>query len=313
MMRKTGAPTRAVGAALALAGLCAGCVTLPQAPAERALYFDLRSVVDTETRIDWVIDAREIEEASSAIMTSACQATEDTRLSLSGWLSTRLADEGGSARQVYEASGGDLSEAREALVLERVSAALRYADDHYSECPFWLKPDPDFRGVQSNTDRFVIFAESMGSGQMIIQDGETALGGSGLGRLIPAWGISDRVTLGIGAELGVASTFPRTENGARSLKAVAAGGIPVLLRVLDGTFRYDVDVAGVAQATRNEYEGVRYGGRVGVGFGLATLRIASAMPYAMIWAGYEYLAPGAGESESHIIRAGSRVGINWDP
>ncbi len=302
---------RVIGACAALAVV--GCVTLPEPPAERALYFDLRSIVETETRIDWVLDAHEIEQAAPAIMTSACQATPDTRLALSGWLDTRLAAEGGTARQIWEASGGDLDAAHEALLIERISAALRYADAHQPDCPFWLRPDPDFDGVQTNTHRLVIFAESMGSGQLIIQGGDAAIGGTGIGRLIPAVGITDRLTLGIGAELGVASTFPRTENGARSVKAVATGGIPILARFSDGTFRYDVDLGAVARATRNEYEGLRYGGRVALAFGVATLRIAGVMPYATIWAGYEYLAPGAGEPESHIIRAGSRVGVNWDP
>lgn len=305
----------AARAALAMAtvALCAGCVRLPQAPAERALYLDLRSVVETRARIDWVVDEHEIRQVSPAIMTSACQATPEARLALAGWLRGRLAEEGGSARAIWEAAEGDLGPAKEALLIERIAAALTYAEEHRGDCPFWLTPDADFTGVQANTDRLVFIAESMGSGQLVIQDGDFAVGGTGLGRLIPAYGISDRLTIGLGLEAGVASTFPRTENGARSVKAVATAGIPLLIRVLDGTFRYDLDLAAVTRATRNEYEGLRYGGRVGVGFGVATLRIAGVMPYAMIWAGYEYLAPGAGEPETHIMRAGSRVGVNWDP
>ncbi len=304
---------RLLPAIAVFAALASGCVRLPQAASERALYLDLRSIIETRARIDWVVDEHEIKQASPAIMTSACQATPETRLALAGWLDGRLTEEGGSSKAIWAAAEGDLGPAKEALLIERISAALRFAEDHRADCPFWLTPDADFAGVQANTDRLVFLAESMGSGQIVIQEGEFAVGGTGLGRLIPAYGISDRLTIGVGVEVGVASTFPRTENGARSVKAVATAGIPVLLRVLDGTFRYDLDVAAVTRATRNEYEGLRYGGRVGVGVGVATLRIAGVMPYAMIWAGYEYLAPGAGEPETHIMRAGSRVGVNWDP
>lgn len=305
-------PRRAL-ALLTLAAALAGCVRLPADTAERALYLDLRSIVETRSRIDWVIDRNELDEIAPAVMTSTCQTTEATHLALAGWLDGRLAAEGGSAREVWAAAGNDLSAAREALIIERVTAALRYGGERREDCPFWLAPDGDFTGVQANTDRLVILAESMGSGQLVLQEGDANIGGAGLGRLIPAWGITDRLTLGIGAELGVASTFPRTPSGGRSLKAVGTGGIPVLLRVLDGTWRYDLDVAAVTRATREEYKDLRFGYRVGVGFGLATLRIAGVMPYAMIWAGYEYLAPGAGEAETHILRAGSRVGVNWDP
>jgi len=298
---------------VAAIAICAGCVRLPRAPAERALYLDLRSIIETRARIDWVVDSHEIRQASPAIMTTACQATPETRLGLAGWLDGQLAAEGGSAKAIWAAAEGDLSDAKEALLIERISAALRHADEHRADCPFWLAPDAGFTGVQGNTERFVLFAESMGSGQVVIQEGQFAIGGTGLGRLIPAYGVSDRITIGLGFEIGLASTFPKTENGARSVKAVATAGVPLLIRVLDGTLRYDLDLAAVTRATRNEYEGLRFGGRVGVGVGVATLRIAGVMPYAMLWAGYEYLAAGAGEPETHILRAGSRVGVNWDP
>lgn len=309
-MTSTAARVALAAAALAT---CVGCVRLPQAPPERALYLDLRAIVETRARIDWVVDEHEVREASPAIMTSACQATPEARLALAGWLDGRLTEEGGPSRVQWAEAGEDIDAVEEALLIERISAALAYAEANRVDCPYWLRPDAGFTGVQTNTDRFVLLAESMGSGQLVIQEGEVAIGGTGLGRLIPAWGVSDRLTLGIGAEVGVASTFPRTESGGRSVKAVATAGVPLLLRVHDGTLRYDLDLAAVTRATRNEYEGLRYGGRVGLGLGVATLRIAGVMPYAMIWAGYEYLAPGAGEPETHIMRAGSRVGINWDP
>lgn len=290
-----------------------GCASLPETPAERALYFDLRSVVETQSRIDWVVDEDHLADSSTPILTSACQTPPAARRALRGWIDLRLAEAGGSARAVWAANGRDLSAAREPLMLERTRAALDYAERRADECPFWLVPDEGFTGVQGNTDRLVFFAESMGSGQLVVQGGDVTIGGTGLARLLPAWGVTDRLTIGVGAELGVASTFPRTESGGRSVKPVFAGGIPVLFRVLDGTLRYDFDLAAVTRATRNEFEGLRFGGRASFGVGVATPRLAGVMPYIVAWAGYELLAPGAGEATTHSIRAGTRVGINWDP
>ncbi|MCA9540847.1 MAG: hypothetical protein KC620_18230, partial [Myxococcales bacterium] len=227
--------------------LLGGCVTLPTPPAQRALYLDLRSIVQTRARIDWVIDRVEIEAVAPALMASVCQATPADRLALAGWLDRRLVAEGGPARAQWLAAGKDLGPAREALLIERISAALHYVDDHQGECPFWLEPDPRFAGVQANTDRIVILAESMGSGQLVLEGGELLFGGAGLARLIPAYGVSDRLTLGLGFEAGVASTFPRAEGGGRSVKPVAAAGVPFLVRVLDGTLRYDLDLAAVTR------------------------------------------------------------------
>lgn len=307
--------SRALPSALALLGaaLAAGCATLPEPPVERALYFDLRSVVETQSRIDWVIDEEHLDEWSTAIMTSACQTPPTSRAALRAWVGERLALEGGSAQAVWAAHGGDLSEAREALALERTRAALDYAERRIDDCPFWLTPRDDFAGVQGNTDRVVWIAESLGSGELASEGGDWRIGGTGLGRLLPAWGVTDRLTIGVGAEAGVGSTFPRSEGGGRGVKPVFAAGIPVLLRVLDGTLRYDLDIAAVTRASRNEFEGLRYGGRIGVGFGAATPRVAGVMPYIMLWGGYRYLLAGAGEPATHGILAGTRVGINWDP
>lgn len=303
--------------ALPLGWLCvallAGCASVPETPAERALYFDLRSVVETQSRIDWVVDEDELDESASAILTSACQTPPAARRALRGWIDLRLADVGGSAEAVWAANERDLSAAREPLILERTRAALDYAERRAEACPFWLVPDEGFTGVQGNTDRLVFLAESMGSGQLVVQDGDVTVGGTGLARLLPAWGVTDRLTIGLGVEVGVASTFPRTESGGRSVKPVFAGGIPVLFRVLDGTLRYDLDLAAVTRATRKEIEGLRFGGRASVGIGVATPRIAGVMPYIVAWTGYELLAPGAGEPATHILRAGTRVGVNWDP
>ncbi len=274
----------------------------------------MRAIVETRARVDWVVDRHEIAAVASTLMQSACRVPPEARDGLRRWLDDRIEALGGSARGVYEQSGGDLEAAEELLTLERVRDAAAYADRHaHVDCPFWLEPDPGFAGVQASARRFVLMAESMGSLQVLVDDGEAFVGGTGVGRILPGWGVDDRLTLALGAELGVASTFPKGDDGGRSVKPVLAGGVPLLFRVHDETLRYDTEVAFVARAPEDALSDPRFGVRLAHGIGVATLRIAGVMPYAVLWAGYTWFPPADGLGAQHVVRFGTRVGVDWDP
>ncbi len=292
--------------------LLVGCSTLPQPGPERALYNDLRAMVETKQRIDWIVDRAEIEDSASRIMASACQVPEPHRRALRAWLGGRIALEGGSAEAVWKAKDRDLRAAREILTLERVRGMLDYADQRTKECPFWLPRRPDFEGVQADAGRFVLMAESMGSLQVVLTR-DTNLGGNGNGRLLPGYGVTDRLTIAGGMELGLASTFPQDDDGRRAVAAVVVGGVPVLARIADGTWRYDTEVAATFRAPEDSLDDPRYGLRISQAAGIAALRIAGAMPYVMAWAGYEWLPSAGGRDSFSVIRVGTRVGVNWDP
>lgn len=291
--------------------LLCGCATLPDHPVERALYSDLDTLVSTRQRIGWVADRLEVESLASAAMRSACSVAPARRRALRAWLDGRVAAEGGSAEAVWRAAGEDLRAARRVMTLERVRALLDYTDERAeADCPFWLPPDTGFSGVHAATGRFVLMAESMGSAQLVLSADDFNFGGHGLLRVLPAVGLGDRFTVAAGFEGGGSSTFPR-DGGTRSLAAAWVGGMPVLLRVVDGTWRYDTDLAATFRAPDADFGAARWGGRVSQGIGVAALRIAGVQPYIMAWVGYELLPGGGGDL--HVVRAGSRVGVDWDP
>lgn len=239
------------------------------------------------------------------------------RAGLRAWIERRIAEEGGSARKVWEENGREFSAIRDIIELERVRGALDYGMEHAeADCPFWMPPSDEFRGVHASTGRLVIIAESMGGLQFLL-GGDSTFGGHGTGRILPAWGIDDRLTLAAGAELGVASTFPQDADGSRSVSAAVVGGVPVLLRVHDESWRYDTEVAWTFRAPESvdadgpRREQRRQGGRVAQALGIAAPRLAGVQPYVLVFVGYELL-PGEG-GPLHVLRGGTRVGFDWDP
>lgn len=301
----------AVAAAFAASALggCGG--PAPEARPERALYRDLRRIVDARARTDWVADRFEFQEVAPAALKSACQTDPEARQRLVKWLDAQIAAEGGPAAAQFAANGGDLEPLEEVIVLERVRGVLLSAEP--KDCPFFLRPDPEFAGVQGSADRFVLMAESMGGLQVLVGEADTAYGGTGAGRLIPAWGLNDRLTLGLGAELGVASTFPKDESGARGLRPAFSQAVPLLLRVTTGAMLWDSEVALTNRTPEGDPDRTHFGYRLSQGVGIAALRIGSFMPYAVIWAGYEYLPGERGEPDAHGVRGGTRFGLDWDP
>lgn len=293
----------------------AGCATLPDDPVQRALYSDLRQIVDTEQRIGWLVDPYEVKEHAPTALQSVCQVEEAKRLELLDWFDKRIDDEGGPAEEAYEREGKDLGAIDELLTLERMRLLLEYTDEHAEdECPFYYSPDPEFAGVQTDTNRFVGLAESIGGLLVIMTREGVSFGGGGGFRLLPGYGISDRLTLAVGVELGGSGTLTLNPNeeGEQSFSARPYGGVPVLLRLHDDTWVYDFEAAPLAQY----YDGkvtLPPGFRVAFGIGIGSTRIGSFMPIGVGLLGYEFMPAFEDLPATHTIRIGTRVGINYDP
>lgn len=296
----------------ALASLT-GCATLPQAPVQRALYIDARQIVETEERLGWQIDSSEIEDVTPAMLQSVCQVSEVERIKLLDWLDQRIEEEGGSAEKVWRENDKSLSAAKTLLTLERIRDALEHADQVAEEdCPFWLEEDPDFDGLQADTNRFLILGESFGGLMLLIRDGGVAVGGGGSLRLLPGYGFGHLVTVALGIEVGGTGALTQNEEGSQELSARPAGGIPLVVRFHDDTWVYDVEVAALTQYYREEIllpPGFRVAGAVG----LTSVRIGDFMPIASGFLAYEYYPSFLDLPEQHGIRIGTKVGINYDP
>ena len=286
---------------------------MPQPPAERALYSDLRQIVETRERVGWIIDDHELDDAMNTALQSVCQTEVETRIGLLDWFDERIATEGGPAEQAYHEADDDLGAIEELLTLERMKALLERADAASEEqCPFWLSPDPDFTGVQTDTERFVLLAESAGGLGILVEDGDVLLGGGGGLRLLPGYGFDDRFVLVGGIELGGTGAITQaSEDGSQDVVARPAGAVPIILRIHDDTLLYDIELAAVTQYHDGTIR--TPGGRVAGAFGIGSIRIGSFMPYAMGLVAYELYPEFRDLPLTHSFRLGTRVGINYDP
>lgn len=294
--------------------LCAsGCVSWPHDPVERALYIDLTKAVQLSNDTGWVIDRVQLENNSEAAMRSVCQVGPERRQALETWLDQRIRTLGGSAELVYKQHGKDLGAAGDILEVERVRALLKFASERATEdCPFWLEPKSDFRGVQSDAERFVLLADTLGYGSLILERDNAALGGGGGGRLFAGYGIDPSWMLAIGAEVGGSGAFVKNEMGKRGIDTTFNAGIPLLLRFTRYSRLFDLEVAPIVRFNPDT-DILPPGVRTSVAVGFSTMRSAAFMPYALLWLAYEYHPADNRGPEDHSIHIGTRVGVDWDP
>lgn len=303
---------RIAGYLALLAVLSTGCASLP-APTERGLYVDLRQVVASAERLDWVVDRLEVEAIRPEIMRSACFTPQAERKRLRAWLTNEIAAKGGPSAARF-AAGVKASKLEDVQHLERVAMLLDAAEAQAGECPYWIKPTKTFAGVHSDAHRWVLMAETMPSLQILVAKGvDTRIGGAGLGRLLLGRGLNHRLTLSAGVEMGLASVVSQDDQDDLKITPAFALGLPVLLRWHDGPLRADVGAALTGRSPAVDFSDPRYGVRWSVGVGVSTLRVLGVQPYVMLWTGHEYQFAGDGDPGQHGIRFGTRVGVNWDP
>jgi hypothetical protein len=293
--------------------IVSGCATWPHDPVERALYIDLTKAVQLSNDTGWVIDRVQLENNSEGALRSVCQVEPERRLALERWLDQRIQTLGGSVERVYEQHGKDLDAASDILEYERVRALLKFARARADEdCPFWLEPQPDFRGVQSDAERLVILADTLGYGSLILEGDNEALGGGGGGRLFAGYGLDAAWTLAIGAEVGGSGAFVKNEMGKRGIDTTFNAAVPVLLRLTRYSRVFDLEVAPIVRFNPDT-DILPPGVRTSVAAGFSTMRSAAFMPYALLWLAYEYHPADNRGPEDHSLHIGTRVGVDWDP
>jgi hypothetical protein len=287
-----------------------GCAAVPEASPSRALYLDLRRVVESKQRVDWVLDRREIEDATPTALISVCQVTPDVRAETADWISGRLLAEGGSAREVYTRAGNDLDAAYEALTLERTLTLLNHVTATADQdCPFWLTPDPTFNGVHSSSDRFALILESRGQAGLFILDDTVAFGGGGGGRVLPAWGVNSAFTWAMGLEFGGSGLV--SAGAEQEIDAIISTAVPMLFRWYNLSRVYDVEVAAVSFFTTEDVS-LLPGGRISFGTGLSTPRVGAFMPTGVLQISYEVHPPRGVFPTAHVIAIGTRLGFEID-
>lgn len=296
---------------------CWSLVLLPRvasaddAYAMDSLLRDLERIVDGAESAGWFGDEEALHDLRDDVLGSVCRTPPSAREAALRWLlaeSARLGD----ARTLYEARGRELdSDVERALFVEREILLLRNAIERGStSCPFWVEPSADFRGRQSDRDRFTLSLESGGNAQLRVTEGTATIGAGGLGRALFGYGFCGDTTLLAGLEFGGGAMLkPGVEPTEFVVNYFPA--VPFVLRFRDVAWHYDVEVAPVAlfQADDGDFS---FGFRTGVGVGLSGLRTRNLLPWAGAVLGYEHYFESGGRPAAHFLRGGVRVGIAWD-
>lgn len=284
---------------------------MPTEPVERALYVDLRKAVELSEDTGWVVDGAQIRSNAEAVMRSVCQVDPALRDDLEAWLNGQIMLAGGPAERIYRTTGGDLSAASRALSLERTRMLLRYGRVRAGDdCPFWLQPNPRFRGTQGDGGRFVVLAETHGFASYVLNNNTPALGGGG--RLFLGYGLSSKLTLALGGDVGGSGAFVPTSGKGSALDATVNLAIPVLLRFTRFSRIFDFELGPAVRFSGGQVA-FPPGGRVELGGGIATMRGASFMPYGMLYLGYEYHPQTRTASADHTLLVGTRLAVDWAP
>lgn len=300
---------RSLAAAILFAS---GCASLPADRAERNLFLDLRKSVELSEGTEWIVDSVQLESNLEDALHSVCQVMPERRANLAAWIGGQIMAAGGTAESQFAATG-DLDGGEDALRLERVRALLLYADARAaSDCPFWLQPREDFDGVQGGDGRAIIMLESMGSGRIVLGNGDVGLGGGGGGRILAGYRFDRSYALLSGIELGGGGSFVEKPSGGQTIETVFNGGVPILLRMTSSSRIFDLEIAAVSSVLSGN-DSSRSGVRLSMAGGIGTMRQGSFMPYLLMWLGYEH-TPGSGSDHTvHTILLGSRVGLDWLP
>lgn len=306
----------ALGFSLAPAALAAPPTGTPLAPKSdcegaHALMADLKRIVAGEEAEGWFSDADAFRSMEEPVLESVCRATPDARArALAGLRAAR--SRAGDARELHRAAGELTDAVERALTAERELRALEQGLARVeAECPFWVAPEPDFAGLQSDRRRITLNLETSGNAQLRQTEGDWTFGGGGMGRLLVGWGFDGRTTLLFGPEFG-GGALVRPNTSASQFVIYYFPAAPIVFRFNQLTWHWELEGAPVALFQADDTR-VSFGGRIAGAFGFTTLRQRNVLPSAGLAVAYEYYPRGGGRAPAHFIRGGLRFGFAWDP
>ncbi len=279
-------------------------------------YLDLEVIVTSQERSQWVIDQHALHKITPQLMEVLCQLTPRLRLALQDKLLAQ-GTRRGQAREYWLATPKDSMghlkgfmnrrTFKKHLHRERIMTSLSHVQERIKQCPYWLPESSLFMGVHRDAGRLQLLVETMGGLQLQTSEAGIFVGGAGQGRLIVVYGFGASWGLGLGLEAGGASTFPKDDQGERSVRAEWTAGAPILIRTWLSNYRLDAELTPVVRFNDHDPKERKYGGRFAVGFGFSPLRVLGVLPHIMAWAGSErYFDQGS----TTVYRAGTRIGFS---
>ncbi len=284
----------------------------PVALSADRLIHDLDVLVAGKAQRGWEIDRLERENLLGATLESLCRTSLPAR-ALARAQAQALRDQlGGPLPAELAKRDGDLDALAELVQAERrlrlLDFALVRAED---DCPQTLRPQRQFLGRQTLANRTVLHLDGGGLATLRTSVLGQQLGGGGSGRLMLGRGWSPQWAWFTGAELGGAALLDPLESD-QQLKLHLYFAWPAMLRWSRQQFHIDVDAAPVLQLSADgDIRG--FGARTGLMAVVSTARLLSTIPYAGIGVSFERMMTGpAGAADEWTIRAGFRVGFDWD-
>ena len=277
-------------------------------PAFKALVADLERIVEAQQSGGWRIDYYEIVDMIPSTLMTVCRVPPATRARVLAWYEQRIVALGGPVEKAFERANHDLSAIGPLVFVTRVRELLVEANKRaLHECPFWLTPDANFHGYQNDRQRWNLNVETGGLIQLRKTEGSWTYGGGGVIRGLVSRGF-EHTTILFGPEFAGGAMLKVGGGGTVVINYFPA--IPVVLRMPDRTWHYDVEVAAVSlfQATDTR---ISFGARFGVGFGVQARRTRGLLPWAGVAFAYETYFPGA-RPQMSFLRGGLRVGVVWN-
>ncbi len=292
----------------ALSLAACGSAQQPVQPSARTLHRDLERLVELKQTEGWTIDRVEVDETLPDALSSVCRTTPDSHQELLTWLDGRIAEEGGSPADAYEARGRDMGAIESLLSLTRIRMLLvRSMEAASADCPFWFRPKVSFRGQQVLDDRWLLSFGGGGKGILVGQGGEYDLHFGGAGRLLFGRAIGARATLLAGVEFGGSASFPKDEQGDRGEITVAVDAVvPLVYRHRRVNSYWEVEAGYLAHLEENNPDAA-HGFHLGAAIGGSGKRRRWFFPGVAFGINYEQIRD---DATLHVIKMGFRVVID---
>ena len=294
-----------------LAG-CAGTQRgVPKARSERALYKDLERQVTVAAATGWGIDRTEIEGLVDSALDSVCRVEPLDRRALALWIEAEIRLLGGPVEQAWRERGKDLSKVDDLLVLTRIQMLLARAEERSLDCPFWIEPEPRFRGRQISEGTWQVSGGGGGKGIVVQQGDELDLQFGGAGRVLFGRTMPTGDAIYIGAEIGASASFPKDADGERTALKLGVDVVTPLVyrRMLTNTY-LELEAGWLGHATEDDWGKYDHGVHVGAAFGGRALRTRFVFPGAALGVSWERTFLDGDDVTS--VKVGFRVAFDLD-